>query len=60
MAGNAFDHDGQGYFVDEFYKTETTDEELLEACVELEDTWVEDQFFCDGWFPQSIMKLRRG
>ena len=39
VMANAFDHDGRGYFVDEFYKTETTDEELLEACVELEDTW---------------------
>ena len=60
VMANAFDHDGRGYFVDEFYKTETTDEELLEACVELEDTWGRGPFFCDGRFPQSIMKLRRG
>lgn len=60
VMANAFDHDGRGYFVDEFYKTETTDEQLLEACVDLEDTWGKGAFYCDGRFPQSIMKLRRG
>lgn len=60
VMANAFDHDGRGYFVDEFYKTETTDEQLLEACVELEDQYGKGPFYCDGRFPQSIMKLRRG
>ncbi len=60
VMANAFDHDGRGYFVDEFYKTETTDEQLLEACVDLENQWGKGVFYCDGRFPQSIIKLRRG
>ncbi len=60
IMANAFDHDGRGYFVDEFYKTETTDEQLLEACVDLEDEWGKGAFYCDGRFPQSILKLQQG
>ncbi len=60
IIANAFDPDGRGYVVEEFYKTETTDEELLEAAVEMEDTWGKGIFYCDARFPQAIMKLRYG
>jgi hypothetical protein len=60
IMANAFDHDGRGYFVDEFYKTETTDEELLEACVEMKQTWGDGVFYVDGRFPQTISKMRKG
>jgi len=60
IIANAFDPDGRGYVVDEFYKTETTDEELLEAAVEMENNWGKGTFYCDARFPQAIEKLRRG
>ncbi len=59
IIANAFDPDGRGYAVDEFYKTETTDEELAEAAKEMQDEWGKGTFYCDARFPQSIEKLRR-
>ena len=56
---NAFDPDGRAYAVDEFYKRETTDEELAEAAKELQDEWGKGTFWCDARFPQSILKLCR-
>ncbi len=59
IVANAFDPDGRGYVVDEFYKTETTDEELADAAKEMQDEWGKGTFYCDARFPQSIEKLRR-
>ena len=56
---NAFDPDGRAYAVDEFYKRETTDEELAEAAKDLQEEWGEGTFWCDARFPQSILKLCR-
>jgi hypothetical protein len=56
---NAFDPDGRAYAVDEFYKRETTDEELAEAAKDLQKEWGEGTFWCDARFPQSILKLCR-
>jgi hypothetical protein len=58
IIANAFDPDGRGYAVDEFYKTETTDEELAEAAKEMQDQCGKGTFYCDARFPQSIEKLR--
>ncbi len=60
IMANATDALGDGYFVDEFYDTETTDEELLEAAVDMEDKWGEGVFYIDGRFPQTIKKFRTG
>jgi hypothetical protein len=57
IVANAFDPDGRGYVVDEFYKTETTDEQLVDAAKEMQDEWGKGVFYCDARFPQSIMKL---
>jgi hypothetical protein len=59
IVANAFDPDGRGYVVDEFYKTETTDEELAEAALEMQNEWGRGVFYCDSRFPQSILKLCR-
>ncbi len=48
--------DGE-YVVDEFYKSETSDEELAEAALEIQKEWGRGEFFCDGRFPQAISKL---
>lgn len=56
---NVFDPDGRAYAVDEFYKRETTDEELAQAAKELQEEWGKGTFWCDARFPQSIMKLCR-
>ena len=49
---NAFDPDGRAYAVDEFYKRETTDEELADSAKELQEEWGEGTFWCDARFPQ--------
>ncbi len=59
IVANAFDPDRRGYVVDEFYKTETTDEELAAAAKEMQDEWGRGVFYCDARFPQSILKLCR-
>ena len=59
VVANVFDPDGRGYVVDEFYKTETTDEQLAEACKEMQTEWGRGVFYCDARFPQSILKLCR-
>lgn len=56
---NAFDSDDRAYAVHEFYKRETTDEELAEAAKDLQETLGEGTFWCDARFPQSILKLCR-
>ncbi len=59
IVANAFDPDGRGYVVDEFYKRETTDEELAEAAKDMQAEWGKGVFYCDARFPQSILKLCR-
>ncbi len=59
IVANAFDPDGRGYVVDEFYKTETTDEELADAAKDMQTEWGKGVFYCDARFPQSILKLCR-
>ena len=59
IVANAFDPDRRGYVVDEFYKTETTDEELAAAAKEMQNEWGKGVFYCDARFPQSILKLCR-
>lgn len=59
IIANAFDPDGRGYAVDEYYKAETSDEELAKAALEMQNEWGKGDFFCDSRFPQSIDKLRR-
>ena len=54
IVANAFDPDRRGYVVDEFYKTETTDEELAAAAKEMQDEWGRGVFYCDARFPQSF------
>ncbi len=56
---NAFDPDGRGYVVDEFYKTETTYEALPKAAKEMQSEWGSGVFWCNARFPQSILKLCR-
>ena len=58
IIANAFDPDGRGYAVDEFYKTQTSDEELAKAALEMQKEWGKGDFFCDSRFPQAIEKLR--
>jgi hypothetical protein len=58
IIANAFDPDGRGYAVDEFYKTKTSDEELAKAALEMQKEWGKGDFFCDSRFPQAIEKLR--
>jgi hypothetical protein len=57
IVANAFDPDGRGYVVDEFYKSGTSDEELAKAALDMQKQWGRGEFFCDGRFPQSISKL---
>jgi hypothetical protein len=59
VVANAFDSDGRGFVVDEFYKRETTDEELAEAAKDMQNQWGRGVFYCDARFPQSIVKLCR-
>jgi hypothetical protein len=57
IVANAFDPDGRGYVVDEFYKSGTSDEELAKAALDMQKQWGRGEFFCEGRFPQSISKL---
>lgn len=57
IVANAFDPDGRGYVVDEFYKSETSDEELAEAALEMQKEWGKGEFYCDARLPQAIRKL---
>ncbi len=59
IVANAFDSDGRGYVVDEFYRSETSDESLAESALEMQKEWGRGVFYCDARFPQSIEKLRR-
>jgi hypothetical protein len=59
IVANAFDPDGRGYVVDEFYRSETSDEELAEAALEMQKEWGRGEFFCDARYPQAISKLCR-
>jgi hypothetical protein len=47
IISNIFDPDSRGYVVDEFYKAETTDEELVEAAKEMQNEWGKCTFSCD-------------
>jgi hypothetical protein len=59
IIANGFDNDGRGWVVDEFYKTQCSDEVLADAAVEMQGSWGKGPFFCDKSHPQGIEKLRR-
>jgi hypothetical protein len=59
IIANAFDGDGRGWAVDEFYKSQCTDEQLAEAAAEMQNSLGKGKFYCDKSHPQGIDKLKR-
>ena len=59
IIANAMDPDQRAHAVDEFYKTQCTDEDIVAAAKEMQDEWGKGTFYCDARYPQSIIKLRR-
>jgi hypothetical protein len=59
IIANAFDSDGRGYVVDEFYKSETSNEALAKAALEMQKEWGRGEFLCDKSCPEGIIKFRR-
>jgi hypothetical protein len=55
----AFDGDNRAWAVEEFYKTQCTDEDLASAALEMQKTWRNGIFWCDKSHPQGISKLRK-
>jgi hypothetical protein len=59
IVANGLDHEGRAWIVDEFYKTQCSDEDLVEAAQDMQQSWGKGPFFCDARYPQTIDKLRR-
>lgn len=52
------DGDGRVYILDEFYRKQTSDEDLVEVCREFNTTYNRNlDYFCDPTNPQAIYKL---
>ncbi len=55
----AIDGDGRAFVLDEFYKTRTSEEELIEEAKELRDEYGQGRLYCDRSEPRTIHKLRK-
>lgn len=52
-----WDGDGRAYALDEYYKTQATDEDLTESAHEFETIYGKGDWWCDPSEPQTIDKL---
>jgi hypothetical protein len=59
IIATSFDNDGRAWTVDEFYKSQCTDDALANTAVEMQGSWGKGIFWCDKSHPQGIDKLRR-
>tara|TARA_R100001530_G_scaffold135354_1_gene112355 strand:- start:681 stop:1913 length:1233 start_codon:yes stop_codon:yes gene_type:complete len=53
------DGDGRAYILDEFYKSQASDEELVAGAQELQSRWGAGRFYCDSSEPRMIEKFRK-
>ena len=54
-----FDGDGRAFVFDEFYKSQASDEELVNAAQEMQETYGPGRVVCDPSDPQTIEKMTR-